>query len=109
MSTKHTPTPYYAAESSGGYAIRVSSVTLGKLVHYDVTVAVLSCDPLTTPQAKETAEFMARACNCHDELVEALKLATYSLAWHVETQDNGRGMDSMHLARARAILAKAPR
>lgn len=85
METKHTPIPYYVAESGGGYAIRVSSVTLGKPIHYDATVAVLSCDPITEPQAKETAEFIVNACNSHHDLLEALQAF---LAWKEEHAGN---------------------
>lgn len=111
METKHTPTPYYVSKDSGGYSIRVSSVVLGKPVHYDVSVAVLSCDPLTADQSKETAEFIVRACNCHDEMREALRecRALLELAMGAEENPFGARWNDATDATGNAaiILAKA--
>lgn len=111
MDTKHTPTPYYVAENSGGYAIRVSSVTLGKPVHYDVTVAVLSCDPMTADQSKATAEFIARACNSHHELLAALEAELAHLEYDMSEARTAAAADEIHarIKLLQSALAKATR
>lgn len=66
----HTPTPWYVS----GLEIATNlNMPYGKKNRH--IASVTDHYPHGTPQDHATAEFIVRACNCHDELVEACKEA----------------------------------
>lgn len=103
MNTKHTPGPWRTDENE----IRMGHAYERRVLAPDGSNGGCVVAQLVGDDRIANAEFIVRACNSHYELLEALKLVTYSLAWHVETQGNGKRMDVMHLAQAREAIAKA--
>ena len=64
MQTKHTPTPYKTKHLGGG-TVGLALVN----ADYEINGLKLGCI-----YASKDAEFIVRACNSHDELVEANRL-----------------------------------
>jgi hypothetical protein len=80
MTTKHTPTPYiyerdddFFNDSNGTAYIDINGPVDSKTSRFARIDA--------GPTAKDDAEFIVRACNCHDELLAAARFAV-NLADH---------------------------
>lgn len=84
----HTPTPWSVVKVDGGFRIDAESFT----------VAIVKAPLYPFDSAKEDAEFIAKACNAHDELVSLLREMYKSCT--PDTCDDGLAM------RVNAILAK---
>lgn len=99
-TTKHTPTPYAVAPSSNpknGKAWR------------DIVATTTEFSPAYVGEALEhDAEFIVRACNAHDALVEALQavVVLYDQGQLVIDGDNENGRDPV-IEAARAALSAA--
>lgn len=88
-TNKHTPTPW----KSDGYWIRQSGPNGTRMV-----ADICYTGPHHTPADeypescrivdKANAEFIVRACNCHDELVEALQAQEDAEEWIANADQN---------------------
>jgi len=67
MTAKHTPTPYKLVQVQGGFG----------LISNDNNEYVTTIYQRDNNQVKANAEFIVRACNNHNKLVEALERALY--------------------------------
>ena len=76
--TKHTPGPWVVAEDvfNGRPEIRDRD---GRLI-----AVVMAQYPMSATTQSSNAAFIATACNCHDELVEALKAASVFISNGIE-------------------------
>ena len=73
MSTKHAPTPWLR-DGRLIYSLEPSGYRKGKEVFENRFSTYVEAGRNTTlAEAEATAEFIQRACNCHDELVAALQ------------------------------------
>ncbi len=89
MSGKHTPGPWVLKDARR--LLRGDKETdYGRAEFFD-----------------QELEANARLIAAAPDMLEALRKANYSLAWHVETQGNGAGMDAFYLDVIRAAIAKA--
>lgn len=66
----HTPTPWAYTSGIGDYEI-IYEESKGKQIG---RIALLEWEP-DAQQAEENAEFIVKACNAHEALVEACKMA----------------------------------
>lgn len=74
MDTKHTPTPWHSISHSWAHTSIIADAS---------TIALLDIEDEATEDNQEelealkvaNAEFIVRACNAHDQLVAAVKLA----------------------------------
>lgn len=96
MQTKHTPTPYKTKHLGGG-TVGLALVN----ADYEINGLKLGCI-----YASKDAEFIVRACNSHDELVEANRLA---ISWlkKVPAYIDSSVHASMPIAELEHALAKA--
>lgn len=88
MENKHTPTPYYAIHGDG-FSTICNSLVVGQKSSVVARIKNdVSLRPLM-PIDRANAEFIVRACNAHDDLVEALKLARDDIysSWGEEASD----------------------
>ena len=94
----HVPTPYVVDSSR-----RRTRIRIGTKDRYPVVT--VDCASANTREAKETAAFIVRACNAHDELVAALSRLVAESTHHdgAEYEDG----EWLALDAARAALAKA--
>lgn len=100
MNTKHTPTPWTFSEFGP-----ISTATGN--IHYVANIAKHGPSDTLDQEDKANAEFIVRACNCHDELVAfANRVATSYSVGGCSAQSLERGLEELRWA-ARAILAKA--
>ncbi len=82
---KHTPTPWTAEthtvqDGKGGYKY----VRVYPSDNYSHEVALVTTK-IDSQEDKANAEFIVRACNSHDKLIEALKEAS-DLLWEAPVQ-----------------------
>jgi hypothetical protein len=96
--TKHTPTPYFVSERDG---VDINFIHPNKR-EYMVARAFVGIKN----DAEANAAFIVRACNCHDELVEALE-KLLDLDWQILAQCDRDNSVNPRLAKARSALAKA--
>ena len=98
MNARHTPTPYTVDDSPRRTRIRIVNVA-------GTPVATIDCASANTREAKETAAFIVKACNAHDELVATLSRLVAESTHHdgAEYEDG----EWLALDAARAALAKA--
>jgi hypothetical protein len=70
---RHTPTPYEVR--GDGYSRRIvgNIYAVGDSRIFSTTVCVVSGNETSQNVTQATAEFIARACNSHDALLEACK------------------------------------
>ena len=88
----HTPTPFRAIYLESFKAWHINGQA----------EIVCVCNPLKPELTAANAEFIVRACNCHKELYEALRVLVA-----VYFNPNLEGIEHDALARARAAIAKA--
>lgn len=68
MKTDHSPTPWSVSNSGGRVQTDVTT--------FPLTICTLETIPLPiTPEIEANAEFIVKACNCHDDLLEACKMS----------------------------------
>lgn len=80
MSTKHTPAPWSSAKASIGssqdkYTVSVLCGAPGQKVTPQTSTVIALVQGSTSHNAFENAEFIARACNSHYELLAACEAA----------------------------------
>jgi len=91
----HTPTPWKAEEN------RVFQIK-----HPTFRIAICTSNSADYLEEKANAEFIVRACNNHDELLEALKESQIALydamhAGHLSRSYGGKVMDKIEQAIAK--------
>lgn len=69
QETKHTPTPYYFDECNNDRVV-VKGSNGDTVLH----IEFIDMPAFMQSQAIQTAKFIVRACNTHDELVQELDL-----------------------------------
>lgn len=104
---KHTALPWHMLDGSGAYQ-RISIISN---LSDDAQVICridnkISQHPLTE-EDKSNAEFIARACNSHYELVEALKGAAMTAHGHNKNFCNGAFSECHNCKEWRSIIARA--
>ncbi len=70
--SKHTETPWRSYSGNGWHEIHIVTAPVGARHHI---VATLPSTYVTHSQWQANAEFIVRACNTHQQLVDALKMA----------------------------------
>lgn len=73
MTTNHTPTPWHIAGDDNIIHIKAQETLICELTSRESEMGFDYECPLKV--TKKNAAFIVRACNAHDELVEALKKA----------------------------------
>ena len=79
METRHTPTPWY----TGKYSMQCGAAAdhIYSRQSREPSEGIARCYAwVGRGEAEANASFIVRACNAHDELVEALKDAAFSLS-----------------------------
>jgi len=67
MTAQHTPTPYSVDDNPRRTRVRILNADSA----WTATIEIASAN---TQEAKDTAAFIVRACNAHDDLVAALRV-----------------------------------
>lgn len=96
---KHTPTPWKTEKNKDAYAGGTGILPRKHSGHY---VGVMF---RSNPNEANDAEFIVRACNAHEELLEATKNAVVFLEASMVTKPTDDV--SMALSHLRAAIAKA--
>jgi len=107
MAEQHYPTPWWTPrppyrnpEQGGFWAIDIECKT-DELIAYIGTIQGGHCTPEAKSAVEANAEFLVRAVNCHNELVEALRAVVFQAI-------QGKVLErDACIAQARAAIAKA--
>lgn len=97
MTQKHTPTPW---KTDGNEIWQEKPIIENK--HFHICKVHGVCQ---TQVNKANASFIVRACNSHDELVEALKRTHKALIHHIQPMN--RNEDYLASLQAEKAIAKA--
>lgn len=102
MTTQHTPTPYRLAGINDTAIIGKEGGVIANVHNINVRMRQVECQ--TVDDARNTAAFIVRACNAHDELVAAL--STMLGAAEIDCMDDKSNVWRSAMIDARAALAK---
>jgi hypothetical protein len=100
-NAKHTPTPWWVAQSAGPGILAVDAIDPADGNLFAVC-EIFGINDMRehSPEAEANAAFIVRACNCHNQLVAALK-ALY------DAVDSSVELTPEIMRQARAALAAA--
>jgi hypothetical protein len=109
MTTTHTPTPWVVGplQENGGYDCMTSAICVGPVTLDGADYGQERCQDMTVEQRarmEADAHFIARAVNCHEELLAALKAIVDS---DIAQREEDEGRVSPELTGARVAIAKA--
>lgn len=79
----HTPTPYRIADDPPGKAVCEVERLFGKGITIRAESLPVKSTDEENAEAQATAEFIVRACNCHERLVDACEYLLNCFHWQL--------------------------